>query len=244
MAEAALKLGAEHRETTFMDKVKELLPEQGHLNLCLTCGACSSGCPATGLEDMDPRKFLRMAALGLDEEVTTTPWVWMCTMCTRCVYACPMQIDIPKLVFYARQSWPEDKKPRGIVQSCKAAMLDQATSAMGATSEDFQEAVEETLEEVRKNQRGYQDLQVTFDRKGAKYFLNQNSREPMTEPEEMLPLWKIMHQAGADWTYGSAGWAAENYCMFAANDEQWEKIVRTKAEAVDSLGCEYWLNTE
>ena len=67
------------KESIFLDKVKELLPEGGNLNLCLTCGACSSGCPATGLEDMDPRKFLRMAALGLDEEITTTPWAWMCT---------------------------------------------------------------------------------------------------------------------------------------------------------------------
>ena len=57
----------------FWTRVKEILPDGGNLNLCLTCGACSSGCPATGLEDMDPRKFLRMAALGMDEEVTKSP---------------------------------------------------------------------------------------------------------------------------------------------------------------------------
>lgn len=71
MAEAAIKLGGKS-ESTFLEKVKEVLPEGGNLNLCLTCGACSSGCPATGLDGMDPRKFLRMAALGLDEEVTST----------------------------------------------------------------------------------------------------------------------------------------------------------------------------
>nr|MCU0555784.1 oxidoreductase [Desulfobacterales bacterium] len=37
---------------SFIDQVKGLLPEGGNLNLCLTCGACSSGCPATGLESM------------------------------------------------------------------------------------------------------------------------------------------------------------------------------------------------
>ncbi len=243
MADAAIKLGSELK-TAFFDKVKGLLPEEGHLNLCLTCGACSSGCPATGQDDMDPRKFLRMAAMGLDEEVTTTPWVWHCTMCTRCVYVCPMQINIPQLVYRARQMWPEEEKPRGIVQSCKAAMLSDATSSMGAYPEDFIESVEETVEKVREEQRGYTDLKIDMDRKGAKYFLNQNSREPMTEPDEMVPLWKIMHAAGADWTYGSLGWAAENYCMFAASEEEWEKIVRTKAKAVDDLGCEYWLNTE
>ena len=60
MSDQVLKLGGTKR-STFIDKVKELLPEGGNLSLCLTCGACSSGCPATGLDGMDPRKFIRMA---------------------------------------------------------------------------------------------------------------------------------------------------------------------------------------
>lgn len=79
---------------------------------------------------------------------------------------------------------------------------------------------------------------------GAYYFLNQNSREPVTEPEEMPPLWKILHMAGADWTYSSSGWAAENYCMFASDDKAWEAIVRNKVQAVERLKCSVWLNTE
>ena len=65
MAEDIIVLGAK-KKRTLMDEVKTLLPDGGNLNLCLTCGACSSGCPATGLEGLDPRKFLRMAALGMD----------------------------------------------------------------------------------------------------------------------------------------------------------------------------------
>ena len=68
MLEDVIKLGGK-KKSIFLDKVREILPEGGNLNLCLTCGACSSGCPATGLEGMDPRKFLRMAALGLDDEI-------------------------------------------------------------------------------------------------------------------------------------------------------------------------------
>jgi hypothetical protein len=76
------------------------------------------------------------------------------------------------------------------------------------------------------------------------YFLNQNSREPVTEPDEMVPLWKILSLGEADWTYGTKGWAAENYCLFMADDPNWKKIVEVKAKAVDDLGCKYWLNTE
>ncbi len=230
--------------SALMAEVMELLPEGGNLNMCLTCGLCSSGCPATGLHGMDPRKFLRMLAMGLDDEIKSTPWVWLCTMCQRCIYACPMSIDIPQLVYKVRQTWPREDRPKGILGSCDSALKSDTCSAMGAMEEDFKFVVEDVLEEVKELQPGYDDLVAPMNKKGAKYFLNQNSREPVTEPDEMVPLWKIMNTVGADWTYGSVGWAAENYCMFLADDEAWEKIVRTKAETVDALGCKYWLNTE
>ncbi len=242
MAEAAIKLGAEPK-TTFMDKVRELLPEEGHLNLCLTCGACSAGCPASGIEDMDPRKFLRMAALGMDEEVTSTGWVWCCTQCRRCVYACPMSIDIPKLVYQARAAWPREERPKGIRGSCDMALKTEGNSAMGASSEDFKFVVEDVLEEVREEQ-GMANLIAPVDKKGAKYLVNQNSREPVTEAEELVPLWKVLNTVGADWTYGTVGWAAENYCMFLSDTEGWEKIVRNKVKAAEDLGVEVFLNTE
>ncbi len=243
MAEQAIKLGGK-KQSTFIDKVKELLPEGGNLNLCLTCGACSSGCPATGLDGMDPRKFLRMAALGMDEEIKNSKWPWMCSMCTRCMYVCPMKINIPQLVYNARKLTPREERPKGILGSCDMALRNDTCSAMGATEEDFQFVVEDVLEEYQEAQPEFAEMKAQVNVKGAHYFLNQNSREPVTEPDEMVPLWKIMHLAGADWTYGTKGWAAENYCLFLADDENWEKIVRTKVKAVEDLGCKVWLNTE
>jgi heterodisulfide reductase subunit C len=243
MAEEAIKIGGA-RKSVFKDKVMEILPEGGNLNACLTCGACSSGCPASGLADMDPRKFLRLAALGMDEEIEKTDWVWMCSMCTRCVYVCPMQINIPQLVFNARKLTPRDERPKGIVDSCDMALRNDTCSAMGATEEDFQFVVEDILEEVQATQVGWEELQAPVNKQGAHYYLNQNSREPVTEPDEMVPLWKILDTVGADWTYGTKGFAAENYCMFAADDDAWKQIVETKAKAVDDLGCKVWLNTE
>jgi len=243
MAQEAIKISGK-KKSLFIDKVKQLLPEGGNLNLCLTCGACSSGCPATGLEGMDPRKFLRMAALGMDEELLKSEWAWMCTMCQRCIYVCPMKIDIPQLIFNVRGSRPRDQRPKGILGSCDMALKHDTCSAMGASEEDFKFVVEDVAEEVRNTQVGWEELQAPVNKQGAMYFLNQNSREPVTEPDEMVPLWKIMHLAGADWTYGTKGWAAENYCMFLADNDAWKHIVEVKAKAVDDLGCKYWLNTE
>jgi hypothetical protein len=83
-----------------------------------------------------------------------------------------------------------------------------------------------------------------IDKVGAEFFLNQNSREHMTEADEMVPLWKILHLAGVDWTYGSKGWAGENYCMFLADDAGWEHVVRTQTEQTHQLKCKTYLNTE
>ena len=244
MAEA-IKIGGDTK-SVFKDKVMEILPEGGNLNACLTCGLCASGCPATGLADMDPRKFLRMAALGMDEEIANHDWVWMCSMCQRCVRICPMEINIPQLVYNARQLRPREERPKGILGSCDMAVANDTCSAMGCTQEDFEFVCEDVLDEVKESQPMWEEknLQAPIDKEGAEFFLNQNSREPMTEPEEMVPLWKILNIVGADWTYGSKGWGGENYCMFLSDDEGWDKLTRTSAEKCNELGCKTFLNTE
>ena len=228
----------------FKEAALKLLPEGANFEACLTCGLCSSGCPASGIENMDPRKFIRMALLGMDEELSSTPWIWCCTLCKRCQYVCPMGIDVSQLVYLARGNWPEEKKPSGIVRSCLLTRSSDSTSAMGMPPADFVSVVEEVLEEVRATQPGFSRLQAPIDKQGAHFFVNQNSREPMNEPDEMVPLWKIFDVVGADWTYASKGWAAENFCMFSGNEEAWREVIRKRVDAVNELGCEVWLNTE
>ncbi len=229
---------------SFRHRVQELLPDGGNLTLCLSCGACTSSCPASGLEGMDPRKFLRLASLGMDEEVTSTPWVWQCTLCMRCVYNCPMQINIPQLVYYARQSWKNEDKPKGIANSCSIALNNQTNSALGISEESFIENVQEVLEEVHKNQQGQEDLKAPINKENCHYILNQNSRGAEFFPYEMSILWKILKLAKADWTYSSKAFAAENYCLFAAHDEGWKEIVQNKTDAIHELKAQTCLTGE
>jgi Fe-S oxidoreductase len=116
--------------------------------------------------------------------------------------------------------------------------------ATGISVDDFTFVVQDVVEEVRESQPGFEDLQAPLDKEGALFYLNQNSREPTNEPEEMVPLWKILHLVGADWTYSSCGWGGENYCMFLADDASWEKVTRQTAEQADRLGCRYYISTE
>ncbi len=228
----------------FLDLANRLLPPGANTDACVGCGLCASGCPASGLFGMDPRRFLNMAMLGMNEELAITPWVWACTQCKRCAYVCPMGIDVSLLVGAARGAWPEADKPKGIVRSCAAQRMDESTSAMGLRSEDFVEIVEETLEELQEADPRFATLSVPIDKQGAMFVVNQNSREPAIEPEEMGPMWKIFDYVGADWTYASKGWAAENFCMFTGDDAAWKEMVETRVEAINALAPKVWINTE
>lgn len=230
--------------TRLKDLAIALLPQGGNMSACSTCGICASGCPASGLGSMDPRKFVRMIALGMDDELLASDWVWMCTTCNRCVHACPMKVDIPQLVLLIRSRWPDKKRPKGIVDYCRHAVNSDTGSNLGISTEDWRLVVEDVLDDVRENQKGFEALSVPVDREGADFFLNQISGSPLAEPEEMPPLWKIMFLAGVDWTYGSKGWASENYCMFLGDNDGWRELVRAKADTVETLGCKVLLNTE
>jgi heterodisulfide reductase subunit C len=229
-------------ETNLKSAILERVPTAG-FDLCLTCGTCTGGCPASELFDMDPRKLVRMLVLGLDEEVKKTNWAWVCTMCARCMKQCPMEINIPQLVYNLRASWPRDKRPKGIRGSCDQHI--RTGNAMGVPTDDFVWTVEDVADEIRETQPQFKDLQVTVDRKGAYMAINQNSREPVTEPDELGPLWKVLHLVGADWTYPSVMWAGENYCLFLADEEGWRYILEEFVYHIDTnLGCKQVVNTE
>ncbi len=214
---------------------------QAQIEYCLTCGMCVSGCPASGIEGLDPRKFLRLLLLGQDQELLKSDWIYACTMCARCRYACPMGIDIGRMVYVLRGMRPKERRPANLQRSCE---LQKKSNSTGIPNEDFVWVVNDVLEEVRENEPEWSDLRAPIDKDGAQYYLNQNAKEPTVEPEEMVPLWKILHAAGIDWTYSSKWWDGANYCLFTGDPEDWEYTVRKQAETVDALGVRYYINTE
>ena len=74
-------------------------------------------------DGFDPRKIVRMVALGLEKEVVAARWPWICTMCGKCENVCPMEIDIADAVRQVRSLRERDKVP-GIVHKGLEALLD------------------------------------------------------------------------------------------------------------------------
>jgi len=73
-------------------EVKKAIQEKTHANasLCWACSACDSECPVfMGSSRLRPQKVLRMANLGLLNELVGLPEIWYRLACKRCTRSCP-----------------------------------------------------------------------------------------------------------------------------------------------------------
>ncbi|MFA6451227.1 MAG: 4Fe-4S dicluster domain-containing protein [bacterium] len=72
------------------------LEERGVQNLtrCMQCMKCGVGCPIAFAMDYNPTQIIRMAIIGLKEEVLTSHTIWLCSACETCTTRCPMEIDV------------------------------------------------------------------------------------------------------------------------------------------------------
>ena len=50
--------------------------------------------------------MVRMAVLGLEEDILDSRWPWICTMCGECEKACPQNVEIVALVRRIRSFYP------------------------------------------------------------------------------------------------------------------------------------------
>ena len=61
---------------------------------CFTCSECSGCCPIVCDGDVfDPQRIIRMANLGLADELLKSPAIWLCLGCQRCSEACSQTVS-------------------------------------------------------------------------------------------------------------------------------------------------------
>jgi heterodisulfide reductase subunit C len=49
-------------------------------------------------EHYNPRRIVRMALLGMRQEVLTSEFVWLCSTCYTCYERCPQDVHVPELM--------------------------------------------------------------------------------------------------------------------------------------------------
>jgi heterodisulfide reductase subunit C len=66
---------------------------------CFSCGTCVAGCPVAGMtERYNPRRIVRMALLGMRQDVLSSEFVWLCSACYTCYERCPQDVHVPELM--------------------------------------------------------------------------------------------------------------------------------------------------
>lgn len=66
------------------------IPDGANVMNCYLCGTCTAGCPVAGLDSAySPRTIMRMALVGMKEELLSLNELWKCSQCGRCTSHCP-----------------------------------------------------------------------------------------------------------------------------------------------------------
>ena len=68
------------------------------VKMCFQCGTCTAGCPSGKETAYRTRKVMRLAQLGLKDELLNTDDIWQCTTCYTCVERCPRAVPIVDVI--------------------------------------------------------------------------------------------------------------------------------------------------
>ncbi len=199
------------------------------LNLCLTCGTCTNGCPVTGtpcLEGLDTRKVLRMLALGMVDEVIESAFPWLCTGCGRCVHGCPMGIDVVGIMAYMKSLRPRDKVP-GILHKGVLNVLATGNN-MGIPQEDYYFLMSDMGRELAEEE--CPGFYVPIDKDNADVLFFPNSKEVFSDNDDMLWWWKVFYAAKENWTVPSENWEAVDWGLFTGNAEATKELAKRKID--------------
>ncbi len=65
---------------------------------CYQCGKCTAGCPLAPAMDLAPNQVMRLAQLGLENEVLNAQAIWLCAYCSTCSVRCPRGIHVAEVM--------------------------------------------------------------------------------------------------------------------------------------------------
>jgi heterodisulfide reductase subunit C len=201
-------------------------------DMCMACGTCSSGCPMTGVEGFDPRKIVRMVLMGQDEELISSKLPWICTMCGKCEYACPMGINIVSIIRTARGMVDREKVPGQIHKGVELGL--KTGNNLGLPAEDFLFILQDVGEELAQ-EPGFEAFTVPIDKHGANLLHTLHNKLVNTQNEDLVHWWKIFHAAKEDWMIPSENWEGVNWGLFSGDDAAMKVFVDRIVEHMEKF---------
>ncbi|MCE5314260.1 MAG: 4Fe-4S dicluster domain-containing protein [Armatimonadota bacterium] len=85
----------------FKREIQEICGE--NVMSCYQCGECTAGCPAAFGMDISPNQVMRMAQLGMKDDVLASKSIWLCAGCETCATRCPRGVALSRVMDACRQ---------------------------------------------------------------------------------------------------------------------------------------------
>jgi len=91
-----IQISSHTLQSDFVKKIAEISGQD--LLVCNQCGKCSAGCPMSFAMDWLPNQIIRLAQLGLEEDIAKSKTVWLCASCLTCTVRCPRGVDLGRVM--------------------------------------------------------------------------------------------------------------------------------------------------
>lgn len=91
------QITAQMTDPSFIEEIKKM-PGGDKILDCIQCGVCAGSCHARFAMDYSPMQILKMAHLGLRQEVLSSSAIWICASCYTCASRCPRDLNIPAIM--------------------------------------------------------------------------------------------------------------------------------------------------
>jgi Fe-S oxidoreductase len=165
-----------------------------------------------------------------------------CSMCRRCTINCPFGVDKAMLIRAGRSMLSSfGYVPPGLQATVDTHL--QTGNNMGISGDELKDTIEWVEEDLREDLKD-PDYTIPLNKKGAKYFLTLNPREPKYYPLTIFAMAKIMYAAGEEFTISTQYWDATNYALFNGDDVGTKKISTMVVEEAEKLQAQYLVSTE
>jgi len=73
------------------------------INACFSCGNCTAICPLSDNDATFPRRVIRLAQVGLKDDLVASKELWTCYHCGMCTDRCPQEADPAEFMATARR---------------------------------------------------------------------------------------------------------------------------------------------
>lgn len=98
----AIRLTAARLSGPFVRQVEKISGQR--LLACYQCGKCSAGCPMAAHMDLLPNQIIRLAQLGMAEQLLAADAIWTCVSCMTCNSRCPKGVRIAEVIEAVRET--------------------------------------------------------------------------------------------------------------------------------------------